>query len=355
MENKKPPQKSKSISNTNPQKVEKSLSHKLLFWGLFFLIGIIIGFVLGDLYKKNTNKGNTGKTRDAEEYSELRSGGFEFTNPLLDCDKYQASSSTYLADLKNDLQEYIADALEDGKAKHISVYYRNLNNGPWIGIDEHYNYTPASLLKVPIMIAVLKKSEKDTAFLSNIVQYNQVRETSTNPNMVDNKSLKIGNTYSVEELIEYMIIHSDNNATMTLLDMIGDDYLIKVMIDCGVNAENRDLSTDCISIKEYSSFFRILYNASYLSREMSEKALKLLSQVSFNKGLPAKLPNEIKVAHKFGERAFTDSDIKQLHDCGIVYVPGSPYLLCVMTKGNDFDQLVSIIADISELVYNEVK
>jgi len=27
----------------------------------------------------------------------------------------------------------------------------------------------------------------------------------------------------------------------------------------------------------------------------------------------------------------------QLHDCGIVYYPETPYLLCVMTKGWNFE------------------
>ncbi|HOY30339.1 MAG TPA: class A beta-lactamase-related serine hydrolase [Bacteroidales bacterium] len=350
MENKKTISNKKPINISEEKRPKNPFFSKLMFWGLFLLIGLTMGFFIGNLSK---NKAQKEKVQDAEEYSEMRAGGYEFTNPLLDCDNYRASSSRNLVDLKNSLDEYIQDALEDDKAKHISVYYRSLNNGPWVGINEHYNYTPASLLKVPIMIAVYKKAEKDTNFLKQKILFDKILEVSTNPNLVDNKSLQIGSTYTIEELIEYMIIHSDNNAKEILMGLIGGDYLMDVMIDCGVNLKNRDLTIDFISIKEYSSFFRILYNASYLDREMSEKALKLLSNVTFDKGLPAKLPKDIKIAHKFGERAFTYSNLKQLHDCGIVYIPNSPYLLCVMTKGDDFNKLVSIIADISEMVYNE--
>ena len=34
-----------------------------------------------------------------------------------------------------------------------------------------------------------------------------------------------------------------------------------------------------------------------------------------------------------------------MHDCGIVYIPNSPYLLCIMTKGNSNDKLLKVISD----------
>ncbi len=60
------------------------------------------------------------------------------------------------------------------------------------------------------------------------------------------------------------------------------------------------------------------------------------------------------VAHKFGERSFLDKKTKQLHDCGIVYHPAKPYVLCVMTRGDDFDKLSAVLRSVSALVYQEV-
>ena len=82
--------------------------------------------------------------------------------------------------------------------------------------------------------------------------------------------------------------------------------------------------------------------------------MQILSKTSFNKGMVAGLPKGVSISHKFGERGFSDSNIKQLHECGIVYMAGSPYLVCVMTRGTDFDQLSSVIADISGIIYKEV-
>jgi beta-lactamase class A len=87
---------------------------------------------------------------------------------------------------------------------------------------------------------------------------------------------------------------------------------------------------------------------------MSSKALELLTKTVYDKGLRAGVPEDIKIAKKFGERTYWDRDAFQLHDCGIIYHPSKPYILCVMTKGDSFSQLEKIIQDISSLVYQTV-
>src|SRR5262249_32692831 len=113
--------------------------------------------------------------------------------------------------------------------------------------------------------------------------------------------------------------------------------------------------------KVYALFFRILYNASYLNKEDSEQALKLLSQATFKDGLIAGVDDGITVAHKFGEYAAKDASgndvpgTDELHDCGIVYAPGHPYLLCVMTRGNQLTSLTTMVAQVSQIVFQAAK
>jgi hypothetical protein len=84
-----------------------------------------------------------------------------------------------------------------------------------------------------------------------------------------------------------------------------------------------------------------------------------MAQSTYHDGIYAGVPNNIKVAQKYGERIDPDPsgkniDSVELSNCGIVYAK-SPYVFCVMTKGqNDPKNLASIIKDISGLVYNYV-
>lgn len=58
-----------------------------------------------------------------------------------------------------------------------------------------------------------------------------------------------------------------------------------------------------LSVVEYSTFFRVLFNASYLSQASSEKALGYLAQSTFTAGLRAGVPAQVQIAHKFGGKA----------------------------------------------------
>ncbi len=320
---------------------------------LLLLTGTVC-FFLGRSISSPTEEINSKVADEKDSFNESRSGGvYKYINPLLECDNYRPSKIISLVQLEAELKKYINQSLTKATSSHISIYFRSLNSGPWIGIDEHHAYSPASLLKVPIMIAVLKKAEYDPGLLKKKINYTELKDLEYTPNIKDDL-IKIGNSYTVEELLVSMIKYSDNEAKELLIDVVGDENIITSMNEIGINTSGLDLSKDFISVKGYSSFFRFLYNATYLNREMSEKALQILSTTNFKIGLPAKLPKDIAVSHKFGERGYVDTNLKQLHDCGIVYIPGNPYLLCVMTKGDSFEELAGVIADISEIVYKAV-
>jgi len=90
-----------------------------------------------------------------------------------------------------------------------------------------------------------------------------------------------------------------------------------------------------------------------LMLNIPEKALDLLSQVEFKQGLNKNIPQNIEVAHKFGERQLQDKSV-QLHDCGIVYYPNHPYLLCIMTRGTNYNSLSNVIGQISGSIYSDI-
>lgn len=134
---------------------------------------------------------------------------------------------------------------------------------------------------------------------------------------------------------------------------ISENDLSRIYTDLGIEIPGIRNVDDFMSVKDYASFFRVLYNASYLNREMSEKALDLLSKTDFEDGIVKNLPRNIKVSQKFGERRI--DDISQLHDCGIVYKSKNPYLICVMTRGRSIDDLKKVIQNLSFETYTSIE
>ncbi len=294
-------------------------------------------------------------TAQTSTMGETRAGGYKFINPLLECDNFDPSGLNTCLQMEGEVKNFIQQVINDKRATHVSVYFRDLNNGPWMGINENEDYSPASLLKVPVMIAVLKRAESSPAFLKQRIRYVHRMENNVTANFNDSLQIKLGNSYTVEDLLNRMIEFSDNEAKELLFAEVGESQFVKVLNDLGVSIDGVKAGDDFMSVRTYSSFFRILYNATYLSKEMSEKALGILSKTNFDIGIKAGLPVGTILSHKFGERAIQGGAMRQLHDCGIVYKGHTPYLICIMTRGNDFNTQAEVIAEISKLVYRNVQ
>jgi len=314
---------------------------------IVYICGAATGFFL-----KNDIAAHFGK----KQHREVREKGFLYVNPLLECySDRDAPENTELRPFKYKVEKAIQDILSQKKIGTLALYFRDLNNGPWFTVGETEHFAPASLLKVPLMMALLKQAESDPAFLQKKTVYKAERDYNENQIIKSSDNLKQGKTYITDELIYRMIVYSDNNAYMTLIQQVNRDILKNTYRDLGVTIPGSTDETDFMSVESYASFFRVLFNASFLSKEMSEKALQYLANSEFSAGLVSGLPPGIPVAHKFGERELPQNPgIRQLHDCGIVYYPNHPYLLCIMSRGSSFESLDDGIREISRLFFEEI-
>jgi beta-lactamase class A len=256
--------------------------------------------------------------------------------------------------LKTKIEKYITQAKRENKVTRTSVYFRDLQNGPIINIDAYEDYYGGSLLKVPIMLYYLKKTESDKRLLDTSIA---VDESIPESQLEDTeKTVKVGQSYTVRELLEKMIIHSDNAAKNALIKaaptLIGKEKSLEnVYSDLGFDDEANE--TGVLSLQEYATIFTIIYNSQYLSQQMSQEALNILSRTAFDRGIAAGVPTKITVANKFGIPVIT-SNPRQLHDCGIIYHNTFPYILCIFTEGDDPLEMEDIMSRISQMVYEEV-
>lgn len=282
---------------------------------------------------------------------------FQLTNQTLDC-KSIDESATRLSALHQAVYTAVGQYIEQGKATRISVFERDLRTNQWEGTNETDLFAPASLMKLPLMMAYFKVAELEPSLLNVELTYQpSALLNSKTQHFAPPNPLVPGQAYSVTYLIEKMIVDSDNDAAALLLSHIDPKIFDSTLVDLGIRIPQHGGAVDFVSAKSYAVLFRVLYNASYLTRENSEKALEMLSRSLFREGLPGGVPQSIVVAHKFGEREMPAPDggvRRELHDCGIVYKEDSPYILCIMTEGTDWSDLVTIIRDISTLVYQKI-
>lgn len=288
-------------------------------------------------------------TEDQCTYQIERMSGYKFVKPLMFVDKDCESKS--LAPLKSKIATFIDSYKSAGKINNASVYLRDYNNTAWTAINSTESYEPGSLFKVPILICFLKMNELKPGLINRKIQYNTPYEQKLNV-AYKSKTIELGKSYTIKELLKYMIVYSDNNATMLLNQQINHEVVIRIFKDLGLTIPDKFAPHYYFTVNQYSMFMRALYNASYLSIEDSEFAAELLSHAVFVDGMRKAIPSTIPLAHKFGESGTAEEF--QLHESAIVYLSNRPFLLTVMTKGKDNQSLSETIQGIAKIVYNDM-
>jgi beta-lactamase class A len=285
---------------------------------------------------------------------------YKFIAPFLYLEVPESTLPAYKS-LKGDIANAIDTDIKTGKASDIGVYVRDMNSGQWTGINYTHTFSLASMLKVVTVMTVLHRAEVDPNTLPSHVTISAIAAQDMGPQAYYPPAhpLQAGMPYSVDDLFWHDIVDSDNRAENALESFIGINSIKETYTDLHLPVPPTT-ETDFDTPQEYSHLFRVLYGATYLSRENSQTFLDLLSRTTFTPGLVAGVPAGTTVAHKLGENFVPISSdknapvLKELHDCGIVYQNKNPYFICVTTKGDDFPTLAGVIKDISALTWKEM-
>ena len=279
-----------------------------------------------------------------------RVGGFQRISPLLSAERL--CESPRFEGLRSSLGSLI-DGLElSGQLTSASVYVYDLQQGDWTGYDAMDRYDPGSMMKVPLLLTYLAMADETPGVLQ--------RTWTCDPMVLDapvqaihpEKQAEPNVSYTVAQLLELMMVYSDNRATAVLLQHVPSGRYVRTYTDLGLPAPEQFAGPYLMNARDYSVFMKALYHSSLLSPMNSGYALDLMSRSRWGLGLLAGLPQGVEVAHKFGEAV--DQNGFQLHETGLVYVDGGPYLVTVMTRGPQAGSLPGVISAISRMVYEQM-
>jgi len=232
----------------------------------------------------------------------------------------------------------------DPYADSFAIYFEYLPTGTSIGINEDTNFTAASLLKVPVVMAYLYKKES-----MGLTKDPTVEITAQEVNKKFGTLYKKGAGYQInlKDAVSLALQKSDNTASLVLADNISDSDFEHVYEGLDIPLALKG-DSPIISAIQYTSVLKALYFASILNRDDSEAILHMLTRTDFHDMLPHGLPTNLPVAHKIG---LIDKQIYS--DCGIVYVPNRPYALCMISK-SDRTIARERMSAISQVIYTYV-
>lgn len=250
--------------------------------------------------------------------------------------------------LRGELQSFVRQ-----KTGRVGIYFEYLPSGVSIGVNEKDEFVPASLLKVPLVMGVYRMIElgilrPDTPLT--------VRPEDVDDDWGTLWRRGAGAEVTVGEAIRHALEESDNTAVSLLNAVTAEDVILDVFNGLDIPFSSLEENIPAVSPKNYSSILRCLYLSCYVAYEHSQEILQYLTQSVYRDGLPAGVPPDVPVAHKIGSFQFP-LDLKGVRsDCGVVYVPRRPYLLCVFAElgphiDRDERQAELVIADVSRIVY----
>jgi beta-lactamase class A len=267
----------------------------------------------------------------------------------------------------------IEEEIKKELAKQPGTYglaFKDLSTGEELFINEHEVFHAASTMKTPVMIEVFKQANDGRFSLSDSIAIKNTfksivdgSEFSLDSAEDSEKKLYalISSKRTLDSLVYDMIIVSSNLATNIIIELVDAKKVTQSMRELGAKdilvlrgvEDDKAYTAGLINSTtpyDLMIIFEKIAHGQTVSREASDAMIKILLDQKFNTVIPAKLPANVKVAHK-------DGSFKGVqHDSGIVFLPdGRKYVLVIMSKDlKDDNAATAVMANVSEIIYKHV-
>jgi beta-lactamase class A len=231
----------------------------------------------------------------------------------------------------------LADAVSaraDQFGGNVGYIIKDFKSGQVASANSEGTFPSASLIKFPIMCAAFQAVEEGRMSLGTPVTLQRGDKRGGSGIL---KQMPSGTVYTNRELLEAMIVHSDNTAAELLIHQLGFDYLQKtfarlglhdtVITPDGFRLTSRHVAEDNItSPRDMAFLLEKIYKRELVSAEASDQMLDIMKHQKLRDRLPRFLPIGWEIAHKTGLLR------RACHDVGIVFSPKGDYLICVLTS-----------------------
>lgn len=250
----------------------------------------------------------------------------------------------------------------------VAVAFIDLASGDTLFRDADVEYHAASTMKVPVMMEILRSSEAGRLPLDQEIllvnRFASIFDGSGYEIDEDSDSAiysRLGERFTVRELMRRMIVYSSNLATNALIALVGADRVNEMAHTLGARNTRvlrgvQDLKAfdagmnNTITARDLATLLHAVEDGTAVSPAAAAVMRELLLAEEGNRRIRGGVPEGVPVASKTGNIT------GHWHDSGIVYPPGRrPYVLVVLTRGvRDREEGEGLIAAISRAVWTAV-
>lgn len=242
--------------------------------------------------------------------------------------------------------------LEEMKS-YINRYFSNyegrygltfidVKTGNSFGIDDYDQYIAASTSKLPITLYLFTRLEANEFTMDHVMEYTEADlEYGTGKIIKGN----YGDKYTVAQLIELSLVHSDNCAINMIIRLCGRNNILDYMKELGAVVDYGPRHRSCPA--DMAVFANELYDRYIDNPELYGIMVHYLENTIFNDRINKLMPRDVRVAHKIGsyfeENAY--------NDVGIVFAE-NPYIVSFMSEHTNPNlEAYNVIAEVSLMIY----
>lgn len=340
------------------------------------VIGIIVLFVgisLGILNKAGLFTVSNEKTQQQEELYE-NSVEVEENKAVINIDNEEAEIAFTSEGDKTDIDEEIAidesnqEEVDDKLISNIeeqgkiafnnwdgtyAFVFKDLESSKGISIGSE-KAEAASGIKLFIMIEAYDEIAKGLIKTDEVIVLKDSMKADGSGILA---GYPAGEEFTYEELIDFMMIKSDNTAANILIEKFGfNDINNKIKtLGCKDSELNRKMMDspsinsglkNYVSVDDLALVLEKLYRGEAVSSEYDKKMMDIMKANEQKNKIAGKLPQQVIVANKSGDY------YEVTNDAGIIYTEEVSYIFCVTAKGNNIERQNQVIADLSKSIYD---
>ncbi len=236
----------------------------------------------------------------------------------------------------------------------VGIFIRDLETGRTWDYNADRKFPSASLIKVPIMAAVLGKIRSGELSLDTQIRLTRGFRVGGSGSL---KWVREGTSLSVMEIIYKMITESDNTATKMLISAVGMDYLSRAFREMGleqtnITQEGMSLTSRPVARENYTTaremagLMERIYRGELVDKSSSEFMLDVLKHTKSRSRLRKGLPLGWEIGHKTGLLR------RSCHDVGIIFSPRGDFVIAVLTSEvPSYASAKTFIARVAKLAY----
>lgn len=238
-----------------------------------------------------------------------------------------------------ELKKLITDYTSNLPGKY-GVTFIDLATGEMVSVNDKVEYIAASTSKLPINVLLFKNIEAGKISLDDKLVYkNEDFEAGTG--IIQQSSF--GRSYTVRETSKLSIRKSDNCGVNMLIRLLGIENVRSYIDEVGGQVHYGKTHRSCPY--DMAMIAQDLYKHYLNNEDVYGELIDNMENTDWSDRIDAKLPDNVKVAHKIGNQ------VKTANDVGIVFAT-HPYVLSVMTENVEVGAAYNSIANLSKKIYD---